>query len=66
MNPQHDPPLIERVDAALDLVARRISRYAGLSDEPAAPGKRIDAGSAPADDKRDEEPVNPLRHWRWE
>lgn len=62
-----DMPLVERLDAALGEVARRIEQMTGLRDADAAAnnGRAIDEAKS-TDDILNDKPVNPLRHWRWE
>ena len=67
MTSTSDTPLGLRLDAALDLFSKRFSRLAGFTDENVSPQVERSAAVPNADDPViEEEPVNPLRHWRWE
>lgn len=60
-------PLVERADAVMEAVARRVARTTGLrDDDPATQRRSADTALAPTDERTIDEPVNPLRHWRWE
>jgi hypothetical protein len=67
MTSTSDNPLGLRLDAALDLVGKRFSRLAGIKPEELPSQLEHSAADPRADDPvMADEPVNPLRHWRWE
>jgi hypothetical protein len=57
-----------RIDAALEMVVRRIERATDQIGDliNGAPSPETSAEVNRIDLNVNEEPVNPLRHWRWE
>jgi hypothetical protein len=67
MTSTSDNPLGLRLDAAIELVGKRFSRLSAMRPEDLPSPIVHSAAESNTDDSAiEEEPVNPLRHWRWE